>query len=94
MTSVRKRLDHVVDELNGMGTEPDEEASDNVIAELSVITAAYKESKSVPMCCFKYDVNSNVLCDVAGPLALEQFMEKCKQCQAQIKNVLVNLKTS
>ena len=93
MTSVKKRLDHVLNELDIMGTEINENAAKNVIAELLVINGAYKETKQAPMCCFRYDANSKIFCDVTGPLEHMEFMEKCKQCQAQIKTVLVNLNT-
>ncbi len=91
MTSVKKRLDHVLNELDAMGTEVDEQAAKNVIAELAVIRGAYRETKCAPMCCFSYDAERKLLCDIAGPLEQKQFMEKCRECQAQIKNVLVNL---
>ena len=77
-----------------MGTETDEQAAKNVIAELVVIEGAYKETKHAPMCCFRYDEEQKIICDVTGPLEQKQFMEKCKQCQAQIKSVLVNLRTN
>jgi hypothetical protein len=74
-----------------MGTETNEQTSKNVIAELKVIKGAYKETKRAPMCCFTYDAEKNIICDVAGPLEHKQFMEKCRECQDQIKSVLVNL---
>jgi hypothetical protein len=91
VTSVKKRLDHVIIELDTMGTENDEETAKNVIAELKVIKGAYKETKQAPMCCFRYDAEKKIICDVTGPLDKEQFMEKCQECQAQIKTVLINL---
>jgi hypothetical protein len=93
VTSVIKRLDHIIVELDSMGTETDEETAKNVIAELKVIKGAYKETKQAPMCCFRYDGEKKILCDVTGPLGIEQFMEKCQECQAKIKNVLINLNT-
>lgn len=94
MTSVKKRLDHVIVELDSMGTETDEQTAKNVIAELVVIKGAYKETKRAPMCCFRYDAEQKIICDVTGPLDHKQFMEKCQECQAQIKTVLVNLNTN
>jgi hypothetical protein len=94
LTSVRKRLDHVLSELESMGTETNEEASNNVIAELKVINGAYRETKDVPMCCFRYNGEQKIICDIAGPLEHERFMEKCRECQDHIKKVLVNLKTN
>ncbi len=91
MTSVRKRLDHVLIELNAMGTEANEEAARNVIAELAVIKGAYRETKNAPMCCFRYAGEQKILCDVTGPLEHERFMEKCRQCQAQIGHLLRSL---
>jgi hypothetical protein len=76
-----------------MGTEPDETTAKNVIAELKIINGAYKETRHAPMCCFRYDAEQKIHCDVTGPLEHKLFMEKCKVCQAQIKTVLVNLKT-
>jgi hypothetical protein len=93
VTSVKKRLDHVIVELDSMGTETDEQTAKNVIAELKVIKSAYKETKHAPMCCFRYDAEQKIRCDVTGPLEHKLFMEKCKVCQAQIKTVLVNLNT-
>ena len=93
MTSVRKRLDHVLNELDAMGTETDEQTAKNVVTELTVIKGAYKETEHAPMCCFRYDAEQKIICDVTGPLEQKQFMEKCKECQAQIKTVLVHLKT-
>jgi hypothetical protein len=93
VTSVKRRLDHVLNELDTIGTESDEVTAKNVIAELKVIKSAYKETKHAPMCCFRYDAQQRIVCDVTGPLDHEQFMEKCKQCQAQIKKVLINLNT-
>ncbi len=94
MTSAKKRLDHVLVELDSLGTEPDEETSRNIIAELSVINSVYRDSERVPMCCFRYDADRRIVCDVAGPLELPEFMEKCRQCQAQIKHTLKHLKTT
>ncbi|MCW4010545.1 MAG: hypothetical protein NWF05_07995 [Candidatus Bathyarchaeota archaeon] len=93
MTSVRKRLNHVLYELEYMGTETDEEKAKNVITELKVINGAYKETKHAPMCCFNYEGEQKIVCDIVGPLEHEQFMEKCRECQAQMKTVLANLKT-
>jgi hypothetical protein len=93
MTSVKKRIDHVLNELDSMGTNPETDAPTNVIAELTVIKGAYRETKLAPMCCFRFDADNKILCDVIGPLEKEQFMEKCKQCQSKIKNVLINLYT-
>jgi hypothetical protein len=94
LTSVRKRLDHVLVELETIGTEPNEAAAKNILAELAVIHSAYRESEKVPMCCFKYDAAANIVCDVAGPLEHSLFIEKCRQCQSGIKEVLVNLQTN
>jgi hypothetical protein len=91
LTSVKKRLDHVINELDTMGTELDEQTTKNVMAELAVIKGAYKETKYAPMCCFRYDADQKILCDIAGPLEHELFMEKCKKCQAHIKDVLATL---
>ncbi len=93
MTSIKKRLDHVLNELDSMGTENNEQAAKNVMAELKVIKSAYKETKHAPMCCFRYNAEQKIHCDVTGPLEHKQFMEKCRECQIQIKTVLVNLKT-
>ena len=93
MTSVKKRLDYVLNELSAMGTEPDEKTSGNVVTQLAVIKSVFKESKNYPMCCFRYDADAKVICDVNGPLTMEEFMEKCRQCQATMKEVLVKLQT-
>jgi len=93
VTSVRKRLDHVLNELDSLGIETNEETTKNVIAELKVINGAYRETKHAPMCCFRYDSQERIHCDVLGPFEHEQFMEKCKECQSQIKTVLTSLKT-
>jgi hypothetical protein len=87
-TSIKKRLDNVLDVLSSLGVEPNEHASSNVAAQLAVIKGAFKESKKVPVCCFSYDDCSRILCDVHGPLEAEQFMVKCRKCQAQIKQTL------
>lgn len=94
MTSLKKRLDNVLNELSSLDTEPDEEASGNVVAELSIIKGAFKESKRYPVCCFTYDASSRIVCDTCGPLASEAFMEKCRVCQAQIKEALSILKNA
>ena len=88
MTSLKRRLDNVLNELSRMDTEPDEEASGNVAAQLSIIKGAFKESQRYPVCCFTYDAGSRIVCDTCGPLAFEAFMEKCRACQAQIKEAL------
>jgi hypothetical protein len=92
MTSVKKRLDHVLNEIDSMGTKPNMVAAKNVVAELKVIKGAYHETNRAPMCCFRCDNENNLACDFVGPLDKEHFMEKCRQCQTQIKTVLVNLK--
>jgi hypothetical protein len=74
-----------------MGIEPDEEASSNCVAQLAIIKGAFKESTRFPVCCFKYDPDFRIVCDVHGPLDSEQFMAKCKECQAQIKEALSSL---
>jgi len=91
LTSIKKRLDYVLNQLSQMDSEPDQEASNNVVAELSIIKGAFKESDRYPVCCFKYDACSRIVCDVNGPLASEEFMKKCRQCQAQIKEALLIL---
>lgn len=88
MTSLKKRLDNVLNELSAMDAELDEEASGNVAAELSIIKGAFKESQRYPVCCFTYDAGKRIVCDTCGPLAAEAFMEKCRACQAQIKKAL------
>ena len=88
MTSIKKRLDYVLYVLSNMDSELDEEASSSVAAQLSIIKDAFKESDRYPICCFNYDVCSRIVCDVNGPLAPEEFMKKCKACQAQIKQAL------
>ena len=93
LTSLKKRLDHLLTELSCLGIEPNNEASNNVVAELSIIKGAFKESTRFPVCCFTYDANSRIGCDVNGPLKTEQFMDKCKLCQAQIKQALLKLRT-
>ena len=71
-----------------MGVEPNEKASGNVVTELAIIKGAFKESERFPVCCFTYDAGSRIVCDTCGPLATEAFMEKCRACQAQIKEAL------
>jgi hypothetical protein len=94
MTSLKKRLDNVLNELSTMDIEPNEEASGNVAAELSIIKGAFKESRLYPVCCFTYDAGSRIVCDTCGPLASEEFMEKCRACQAQIKEALAILQNA
>jgi hypothetical protein len=87
-TSIKKRLDNVLDVLSSLGVEPDEHTASNAAAQLAVIKDAFKESRKVPVCCFSYDNCSRIICDVHGPLDAKQFMMKCRQCQAQIKQTL------
>ena len=91
MTSIKKRLDYVLNELSVMDSEPDEEASGSVASQLSIIKGAFKESDQYPVCCFTYDAFRRIVCDACGPLSSEEFMKKCKQCQAQIKEALTVL---
>ena len=77
-----------------MGTEPEIENANNVAAQLAIIKNAFKESETSPTCCFKYDANHNLLCDVIGPLNAEQFMKECRNCQSTIKNTLAHLQTN
>jgi hypothetical protein len=88
MSSLKKRLDNVLNELAAMDTEPDMETSGNAAAELSIIKGAFKESQRYPVCCFTYDAGKRIVCDTCGPLPSEAFMEKCRACQAQIKEAL------
>ena len=88
MTSLKKRLDYVLDELSQMDTELDLETSNNVVAQLSIVKNAFKESDRYPVCCFTYDAGSRIICDSCGPLAKDEFMEKCRACQSQIKEAL------
>lgn len=88
ITSIKRRLDYLLDQLSSMGAEPDEKAAGNAVAQLAVICGAFKESKRYPVCCFIYDSQMRILCDSCGPLNREQFMEKCLKCQAQIKQTL------
>ncbi|HMK93795.1 MAG TPA: hypothetical protein VK536_00190 [Candidatus Limnocylindrales bacterium] len=88
MTSIKKRLDYVLNELSNLDTEPDHETSDNVVAALSIIKEAFRESEQCPACCFTYDDRQRIVCDVNGPLPFKEFMKKCKVCQAQIKQAL------
>ena len=91
MTCIKKRLDYVLNELSTMDSKLNEEASGSVAAQLSIIKGAFKESDRYPVCCFTYDACSRIVCDVNGPLASEEFMEKCRRCQAQIKEALTVL---
>lgn len=91
MTSIKKRLDYVLNELSVMNSEPNEEASSSVAAQLSIIKGAFKESDHYPVCCFNFDACYRIVCDVQGPLASEEFMKKCRACQAQIKQALAVL---
>ncbi len=91
LTSIRKRLDNVLNELSNLGREPDEKACGNIAAELAIIRGAFKESYQFPVCCFTYDANGKVICDMNGPFAIEEFMNKCRLCQAQIKEILTIL---
>jgi len=75
-----------------MDSELDEEAAGNVVAQLSIIQVAFKESEQYPVCCFRYDEESRVVCDSNGPMALSDFMNKCRGCQAKIKEALVQLR--
>jgi len=74
-----------------MDTEPNLEASNGVATQLSIIKGAFKESDYCPVCCFDYDKKARIICDVNGPLTSEEFMKKCRQCQAQIKLALTVL---
>ena len=94
MTSVRKRLDNVLKELDAMSNEPDDVAARNVMAQLWVVRSAFRETEKSPMCCHRNNSNDQVTCDTAGPLDMKQFMKKCRQCQAQIKHVLTNLEAN
>jgi hypothetical protein len=67
-----------------IGSDLDEETANNVVAQLYVINGAFRETERAPMCCFKYDAEKRVICDVIGPLPMDDFMKKCKQCQKQI----------
>ncbi|XHH08886.1 MAG: hypothetical protein ACFCUE_15180 [Candidatus Bathyarchaeia archaeon] len=87
-TSIKRRLDHLIDQLSNMGAEPDLEASSNAAAQLSIICGAFKESSKYPVCCFTNDSQHRFCCDSIGPLTREAFMEKCVQCQAKIKTAL------
>ncbi len=88
MTSLKRRLDYVLSQLSQMDIEPDEEASGSVAAQLSIVRGAFKESQSYPVCCFRYDDQSRIICDSCGPLTIGEFMKKCRVCQAQIKEAL------
>ena len=77
-----------------MGNEPNEEATKSVATQLSIIKGAFKESDRYPVCCFTYDKCSRIVCDVNGPLAVEEFMKKCRQCQAKIKEALLTLESN
>jgi hypothetical protein len=74
-----------------MDSELNDEASGNVAAQLLIIKGGFKESDRYPVCCFTYDACSRIVCDVNGPLATEEFMKKCRECQAQIKQALAVL---
>lgn len=91
MTSLKRRLDNVLNQLSQMDSEFDEQASGNVVTQLSIIKGAFKESDRFPVCCFRYDAGLRVVCDCNGPLGTEEFMKKCKVCQAQIKETLALL---
>lgn len=88
MTSIKRRLDYVLDEFSQLGSELDEKRSGSVAAQLAIIKGAFKESDRYPVCCFTLDDSSRFVCDVNGPLGAEEFMEKCRECQAQIKRAL------
>ncbi len=91
MTSLKRRLDCVLDQLALLDTETDEETSSNIAAQISIIQGAFRESENCPICCFRYNTQRQVLCDCQGPLTIKEFMKKCRDCQAQIKETLVML---
>lgn len=93
VTSVKKRLDHVLRELNSIGTEPNESKAKSILAQLVVIKDACRETEQSPMCCFRYDGNNNIVCDSQGPMGQSEFMDKCRKCQTQIRSMLDNLNT-
>ncbi len=88
VTSLKKRLDYVLEALSALGTEPDGETADNIAAQLSIIEGAFRESADSPVCCFRLDAQSQFVCDCNGPLNRAEFMKKCRVCQAQIKQAL------
>ena len=75
-----------------MGVEQDDEKAANAIAELKVISGAYRETKQAPMCCFRCDSQRRLICDAEGPLIHELFMKNCLRCQSEMKDVLDLLK--
>ncbi len=91
MTSIRKRLDYVLNELSNLGTEINEKASSNITTQLAIIKGAFKESSQFPVCCFTYNAEGKIVCDSNGPFFIEEFMDKCRICQAQIKEALMIL---
>jgi hypothetical protein len=75
-----------------MDIEPDEKLSSSLATQLSIIKVAFKESDRYPVCCFTLDASSRIVCDANGPLEAEEFMKKCRVCQAQIKEALLVLR--
>ncbi len=94
MTSIKKRLDNVLNELDCIGIELDEEKAKNIMAQLRIVKGAYRQTQNAPMCCFHYDADQKLCCDMIGPLEKEAFMQECKACQAHIRDVLANLEVS
>ena len=88
ITSIKRRLDHLIDQLSTMGAEPDPKAAGNAAAQLAIICGAFHESAKSPVCCFIYDSEKRIFCDSFGPLGQEEFMQKCTKCQSQIKQTL------
>lgn len=74
-----------------MGTQPDEKVSGNIAVELAIIKGAFKESSQFPVCCFTSCADDKIFCDMIGPFVIEEFMDKCRMCQAQIKTALMAL---
>jgi hypothetical protein len=76
-----------------MGSTPQKKTTNNVATQLAIIKGAFKESQNSPACCFKYNADSTVECDVIGPLSIDDFMKRCRLCQAKIKETLTRLQT-
>jgi len=63
---------------------------DNILAEIVIISEGLAKSGRYPPCCLTVNKNSEIGCDILGPLQEKDFLEQCMKCRVEIERFLAN----
>jgi len=63
---------------------------DNILAEVTIIREVLAKSDRYPPCCLTINKQSEISCDILGPLPEKEFLEQCMRCRAKVERFLAD----